>query len=67
MIVAFLQLLLEKERSIEIGDNNLGKIFLEFLRYHGKGLNHSQIIIFAYPPNNKNVKLEIDTFNFVRI
>ena len=67
LIVAFIQAQIESGKSIEVGEMNLGKIFLEFLRYHGKVVNHSKTAIYAYPPNEKGIYFDIDKYYYVSL
>jgi non-canonical poly(A) RNA polymerase PAPD5/7 len=54
MIVSFLQSQLESKKPIKITDNNLGRLFLEFLWYYGIVFDHSKYVIYTYAPNDNN-------------
>ncbi len=54
MVVSFLQSQLEGNRSIKIADNNIGRLFLEFLCYYGIIFDHTKYVIFTYPPSDFN-------------
>jgi len=65
MVVSFLQSQLENKKSIKISDNNLGRMFLEFLWYYGLMFDHSKYVIYAYPTNDMMSTSEKDSMNFL--
>jgi DNA polymerase sigma len=50
MVVSYLQSQLENTKLIKIADNNLGRLFLEFLFYYGLIFDHTKFVIYTYPP-----------------
>lgn len=54
MVVSFLQSQLEGNKSIKIADNNIGRLFLEFLCYYGLVFDHTKYVIYTYPPVDFN-------------
>jgi len=50
MVVSYMQNQLENGKSIKIAENNLGRLFLEFLFYYGLIFDHTKFVIYTYPP-----------------
>ncbi len=63
MVVSFLQSQQENKKSIKLTENNLGRMFLEFLWYYGLMFDHSKYVIYAYPTNE--VASDKDSINFL--
>ena len=56
MVVSYLQSQIENGKSIRIVDNNLGRLFLEFLFYYGLVFDHTKFVIYTYPPKDLGEK-----------
>lgn len=52
MVVSYLQSQIENGKPIKITDNNLGRLFLEFLFYYGLIFDHTKFVIYTYPPKD---------------
>jgi hypothetical protein len=62
MVVSYLQSQLENRKSIKISDNNLGRLFLEFLFYYGLIFDHQKFVIYTYPPKDLGDKEQSQYF-----
>lgn len=65
MVVSFLQNQQENKKSIKLTENNLGRMFLEFLWYYGLMFDHSKYVIYAYPTNE--VASDKESINFIYV
>ena len=65
MVVSFLQSQQENKKSIKVTENNLGRMFLEFLWYYGLMFDHTKYVIYAYPTNE--VGADKDSLNFLYV
>lgn len=54
MLVSFLQNQSDNKKSIKPNENNLGRLFLEFLWYYGLMFDHSKYVINTYRPNEND-------------
>ena len=55
LLVSFLQNQYESKKSISVENDNLGRIFLEFLYHYGTKFDHTKYIVITQIPNNKNL------------
>ncbi len=65
MVVSYLQSQLESNKSILIGDVNLGRLFVEFLCYYGIIFDHTKYVIYTYPPNDNGYDKDQNNFFLV--
>lgn len=52
MVVSFLQSQLDGNKAIKIADNNIGRLFIEFLFYYGLIFDHTKYVIYTYLPRD---------------
>lgn len=52
MVVSFLQSQLDGNKSIKVMDNNIGRLFLEFLFYYGLIFDQTKFVIYTYLPKD---------------
>lgn len=52
MVVSFLQSQLDANKPIKIADNNIGRLFIEFLFYYGLIFDHTKYVIYTYLPKD---------------
>lgn len=62
MVVSYLQSQIENGKPIKILDNNLGRLFLEFLFYYGLVFDHTKFVIYTYPPKELGDKDQMQYF-----
>ena len=66
MVVSYLQSQIENGKSIKISDNNLGRLFLEFLFYYGLIFDHQKFVIYTYPPKDLGDKEQNQYFLVIK-
>lgn len=52
MVVSYLQSQAENGKCIKIANDNLGRLFLEFLFYYGIIFDHQKFVIYTMPPKD---------------
>jgi len=63
MVVSFLQSQLDGNKPIKIADNNIGRLFIEFLFYYGLIFDHTKYVIYTYLPRDMTIA-ERDQSNY---
>ncbi len=48
MVVSFLQSQIDGNKPIKIAENNIGRLFIEFLFYYGLIFDHTKYVIYTY-------------------
>ena len=68
MVVSFLQSQIDGKKPIKIADNNIGRLFIEFLFYYGLIFDQTKYVIYTYLPKDmgqseKDPKI-VESINF---
>lgn len=65
MVVSFLQSQIENDKSVKVANDNLGRLFLEFLWYYGIVFDHAKYVIYAYQNNGDS--FDKDSINYLYV
>lgn len=66
MVVSFLQSQIDGNKPIKIADNNIGRLFIEFLFYYGLIFDHTKYVIYTYLPKDMGLS-EKDPNNYFMV